>query len=530
MAKYWGSLNVRQVFHLLILFAAILIAPSIPLRADANDISTASRSVVRIAIFGEVDGRRQLVGHGSGLVVAPNRIITNAHVVEEAVYDSSLSFLIIPSRGRSIYRATLDDWSPQNDLATLKLENGASLPPGSLYAGPATDGSDVFAIGYPASVDIAMDYSEDDVLRPQAPVKTRGTISSGRSSKSFDSVLHTAPIAPGNSGGPLVDACGRVVGINSFGSTAENGGAEFYFAISVRELSAYLRKQNIRFNAINAPCRSVADLNREEAEREAEARARIEAENRVAAQKRAREEEKARRDAVFDIISARENRIMGTALLLILALAAGGASFVLFERKHRNPAIGAASAGAFLLLGAMTLFVGRPSFDDIEERAKMTVAGNGQKTGPINGSANTGPEITVGGSGKLSCIIQPGRSKITQSNPPDFPFEWADNGCADGTRQFVQQSGHWDRTEISESDGQVSIIHFSPASGTYRIERHFPDQDMMEKIGKLMQDSSLSGCTADPDLIRKMAEMDDAVRSTLPPEPNELLTYKCTGS
>ncbi len=220
------------------LFLTLLLIP-IAAHGDSADINAASRSVVRVAVFSQVDGERKLIGHGSGLAIGSGKIITNAHVVEESVYNENVTFQIIPSQGRESYMATVQKWSPANDLALLTLEAGANIPAASLYSGTVEDGEDVFAIGYPANVDIAMEMSAEDTLHPQVPVKTRGTVSAGRSSKAFDTLLHTAPIAPGNSGGPVVDSCGRVVGINSFGSTAETGGAEFYFAISVKEVLSF---------------------------------------------------------------------------------------------------------------------------------------------------------------------------------------------------------------------------------------------------------------------------------------------------
>src|SRR3546814_18913014 len=95
--------------------------------------------------------------------------------------------------------------------------------------------SDLTAIGYPGTVDRAQGLDLQDMIEPLTPVKSSGTVSAGRSSRQFDTILHTAPMASGNSGGPLVAACGRVVGINSFGSLSDGNDAEFGFAISNRE-------------------------------------------------------------------------------------------------------------------------------------------------------------------------------------------------------------------------------------------------------------------------------------------------------
>ncbi len=61
--------------------AGLFAAP--PARAD--DISAAGRGVVRIVTIAVMDDEVVGFGHGSGFAVAPNRIVTNAHVVEAAI-------------------------------------------------------------------------------------------------------------------------------------------------------------------------------------------------------------------------------------------------------------------------------------------------------------------------------------------------------------------------------------------------------------------------------------------------------------
>ena len=248
--------NIMRYLAVFFLFLApVLVVPAF---ADASDISATSRSVVRVVVFSTADGQQSIVSIGSGVAVARDKIVTNAHVVEMVTGDDSAQIVIVPSDGAQSYRASVVASLSGKDLALLQLKSG-SLVPASIFAGVIADGADVFAIGYPASVDIALEQSEADVLRPQQPVKTRGTVSSGRTSKTVESLLHTAPIAPGNSGGPIVDACGRVLGINSFGSVPTDGGAEFYFAISARELTTFLANRGIEFRSVRGDCRSVAD-------------------------------------------------------------------------------------------------------------------------------------------------------------------------------------------------------------------------------------------------------------------------------
>ena len=510
----------RNIAATLLLLIAALVSPT-GAHADASDISAATRSVVRVAVFSSSDGQRTLVGHGSGVVVAPGSIVTNAHVVADAEFDQSLTFVVIPSEGSKSYEATLVAVAPSKDLALLKLSGGAKLIAASIYTGLVGDGSDVFAIGYPANVDVALELSEDDTLRPQMPVKTRGSISSGRTSKSVDSLLHTAPIAPGNSGGPLVDACGRVVGINSFGSIAQGGGAEFYFAVSTRELSAFLGQQDVTFSAANSECRSVAELTRAEAEREAAERAKIEAENRIAAELRTGKEGQFRRDAEHAIITERENHIALATLLLVLSAVAGGATWQFSERGRREQLKIAGAASGILLVSAIVIFATRPSFDEVESRVRTAMT-------PVDGPTKTDAPKATAESRNKRCVLQPERSRVTVSDTADVIFDWNDSGCINARTQYIENAGTWSRSFVPNEEAQVSLVSYAPDSKTYKIERYLLGMDAMETAREARQRYDVKSCSADTVIRDRIDNMNKAVREVLPTSPNELLVFACT--
>lgn len=151
-------------------------------------------------------------------------------------------------------------------------------------------------------------------------------VSGGRTTRDFDTILHTAALAKGNSGGPLVDMCGRAVGVNSFGSLSDGNDAEYGFAVSNREVLGFLRSAKVDYQLADSPCRSVAELSPRSAsgrprqpKRRAKKRLTEKAERRDL-------EERALRDAEHAVISARENHIAFAALMLVLAGLAGGAA------------------------------------------------------------------------------------------------------------------------------------------------------------------------------------------------------------
>ena len=507
---------MKLVFRIALLLL-IFCAPQMA-RAAAGDINAASRSVVRVALMSELDGQPVFVGHGSGIVVAPDMILTNAHVVEEANYDDTISFSIIPSQGKKSYKATLLHWNPNNDLALLKITDG-KLTPAVLFGGNMPDGADIFAIGYPANVDVALQQQDADTLKPQAPIKTRGSVSVGRSSKRFETILHTAPIAPGNSGGPIVDSCGRVVGINSFGSTAESGGSEFYFAVAIKEVAAFLRSQKVSPRTVSNSCRSAAELSQAEAKREAAARAKIEGEQRVAAELRASIEGKTRRDAEFQVIAERENQLALAGLLMALSLFASGAAIIGMQRGLRPLLVGGTMACIGLFVAAILTFLYRPSFDQVDELVRKALAEEAEEDGPATPSASA--------SGKMICHIQPERSRITVSSDADVSFDWKAFGCVNGRTQYADDRGKWSRSFVPNSDAQVSVVSFSPSKGIYQINRYLLGSNAMDKARAARSRYRVRGCSANPDKRKKVADMNAALRDVLPDQPNETLTFAC---
>lgn len=111
----------------LLIVVALLFAWAAP--AHADDISASARGVVRIVTIAVVDDEVVGFGHGSGFAVGPNRVITNAHVVELASrYPDNVVIGVVPSEGDKSYQGKVIKIDQARDLALIEF-SGVRLPP-----------------------------------------------------------------------------------------------------------------------------------------------------------------------------------------------------------------------------------------------------------------------------------------------------------------------------------------------------------------------------------------------------------------
>lgn len=502
---------------LALLLALLSLAAAPAAVADPADIAATARSVVRVVLIADEDGQPSLVGHGSGVAVAPDVILTNAHVVEAAREDGTIRIGVVPPQGKGGWLARVVAFAPKSDLALIKLTERGALPPATVFTGTVDDGSDVVAVGYPGNVDVAQGLNMSDIVSPTSPVKTRGSVSSGRSSKSFETILHTAPIGSGNSGGPLLDLCGRVIGINSFGTLSDEGDSEFYFAVSGREVLRFLRAAEISLRISGIACRSLAETDRAEAERLAGEKVHNEEEARAIAARKRDAAERAERTALFEVLAERDNRLALAMIALLLAFGAGGAAFVLHERARPREAQLAAAGAALLVVAALAAWLLRPGLAEVEDRAGQLAHGN--KALPKREAQK--------GKGALLCTVDLSRSRITVSATSDIHFSWDGKGCANGNEQFAHDAAGWSRITLSDEEGSATVTSFDPDDGSYRAERYFLDLDAMTKLrGEQAKAPSATTCGG-AEIARRQGDAQAALRALLPERPNERLVYSC---
>lgn len=134
-----------------------------------------------------------LRGHGSGFAVGPDLVVSNFHVAGDA------TAVAVRTRDGQRVSARRIASLPQDDLVLLQLD-GVALKPLELAPERATIGSQTWAIGAP----LGLEYS-----------LTEGIVSGERDMSGTPFLQMQTTVAPGSSGGPLLDAHARVVGVNT---------------------------------------------------------------------------------------------------------------------------------------------------------------------------------------------------------------------------------------------------------------------------------------------------------------------------
>ena len=175
-------------------------------RAVIGVVDKAGPAVVSI----EIANKRGPSGAGSGCVVTPDGyIMTNSHVVHGA------REIKVRTPAGEVAKGQVMGDDPATDLALVRIDTAAIMGEG----GAAPTYLSIDAAISPRVGQLAVAIGNP--LGFESTVST-GVVSAlgrslrGRGNRLIDGVIqHTAPLNPGNSGGPLLDATGRVLGVNT---------------------------------------------------------------------------------------------------------------------------------------------------------------------------------------------------------------------------------------------------------------------------------------------------------------------------
>lgn len=191
--------------------------------ADDPVVAATRGSVVKIR--GVAPGCQKVL-EGSGFVVAPHRVMSNAHVV------AGSESVTVDIDGQT-YDAYVVSYDPQADISILDVPD---LPAAPLQFAetPATTGTDAVVMGFPGGGNfVATPARVREIIELSGPdIYRTGTVE-----REVYTIRGT--VRQGNSGGPMIDREGRVLGV-VFGAAVDD--ADTGFVLTANEVSQQLAK------------------------------------------------------------------------------------------------------------------------------------------------------------------------------------------------------------------------------------------------------------------------------------------------
>ncbi|MDC3124125.1 trypsin-like peptidase domain-containing protein [Gammaproteobacteria bacterium] len=224
--------------------ALLLVFCAIPKSWPVADIELADSATVIVVTY---DKAGSFLGFGSGFFVTnEGHLLTNHHVVE----NSEIHKIAITGKAfsKEAVEARLVWAVPEYDLAVLKTLKSQGVTPLKILSTNVEKGAQIWALGYPGKQLENMDTFGESFENMDATLTTgivsrvfQGVVAEGTTK--YPLIQHTAEISQGNSGGPLLDECGSVVGINTgitFSAMEEVNDTDF-FAVGSRGILGLLK-------------------------------------------------------------------------------------------------------------------------------------------------------------------------------------------------------------------------------------------------------------------------------------------------
>lgn len=284
----------RGILASAFLVAVLALAGAGPAAAQKFDAERLEKSVVRIVAS---DDLQRGYATGSGFLINDQGYIgTNWHVVTNVMKQPEFPLfkqgLVLATGSTEQYPFRVLWRSMEYDLAIIQVPPAIGRPALPLATVLPKKGAAVFALGFPGGADRNVRGLAPD---PTVTNGILGRIYQGNwgMGQQFTILQHSAPTNPGNSGGPLFDACGRVIGVNTQASlvavTLPDGrrtrvpeATGIFWSSQITVLAGQLQRMSIPFRTVGAACKIEVTATDVEARRRAE-----EAERRLLEQERA---------------------------------------------------------------------------------------------------------------------------------------------------------------------------------------------------------------------------------------------------
>jgi hypothetical protein len=249
------------VRSILLAFFVLSLQPSCGNTNPSQVSAIADQTVIRV-----LSENRGKVQGGSGFIVSSDgHVVTNHHVLA----NPDKTFVLTRNLGSKpkLLKAKVLWISKELDLAILEVEKLSGSPLVLSLAQPEK-GSVVYTVGFPGIADAAIDISRDSWIESTITQGIIGRLVSASwedKGKKLDVIQHSASVNSGNSGGPLFNACGHVIGVNTakaLGSLERdtdnklsvNQADGIYFASNVKNLIAEIPAGDIKFRTTSDNC------------------------------------------------------------------------------------------------------------------------------------------------------------------------------------------------------------------------------------------------------------------------------------
>ena len=208
-------------------------SPAAPLESAYNELAC-RLNAVSVTIAGtRLAGGVSVPAHGSGIVLAGRYVLTNYHIVENAL-DLNIT---VCCPAAAVYPAKVIQADKANDIALLEVAAADSLASASLGNSDQVNVGDlIFSMGSASGTDNL--FTTGVVAGKGVPFAAGGL--------QYRDMIQTETYVPqGACGGPLADISGAVIGINTTVYTPPGGGTEVGFATPITRALALLQNANV---------------------------------------------------------------------------------------------------------------------------------------------------------------------------------------------------------------------------------------------------------------------------------------------
>ena len=258
----------------LLLVLTLVVPLGVALAASGSD--TAKNSVARVVVEFYLPDTDVLLARGIGSSFAVGNkgepvqyFVTNRHVIENYEFTYEGNTYSIPATNYYIVFGDFQDArlasvvhvSDRTDLAILTLGSPSTeRVPAVLRPFDKLSNEAVTTIGYPGAADrivedvFALQSSIDRITTTEG--KINGVLPHGQNFLGGELIQHNASISGGNSGGPLVDSKGRVLGVNTYGINDST----VYYSVSINEVISILNQERIPYIVAGGAMDTILDL------------------------------------------------------------------------------------------------------------------------------------------------------------------------------------------------------------------------------------------------------------------------------